>query len=112
MAQNIVSSGEVITIPCPSGGCTSGDLVIVTGLMGIAQTTQLINEPVALWREVVVDLPKTTTETWVVGEVALWDTGTSKLLKAGAISIGVITKAVLAGDTTGRVALFDQPVTV
>ena len=39
--KNFIQPGDVVTVTTPAGGVTSGQLVIVAAIVGVAATTQL-----------------------------------------------------------------------
>lgn len=71
--KNYIQSPDIITIPAPAGGVTSGDTVIVGGLIGIATTTAAEGVPVAVKRKLVCERPKVSAQAWTVGASVYWD---------------------------------------
>jgi predicted RecA/RadA family phage recombinase len=109
MATNYVQEGCFVTVAAPTGGTTSGNAYLITGIFGVASTTQLVGVDVELATEGVWTLTKVGSQAWSVGDRIYWDDANSRCSSdAGAgIYIGVCTAAVAsgAGDTTGNVRL-------
>lgn len=109
MATNYVQEGDFVTVAAPSGGTTSGNAYLITGIFGVATTTQLVGVDVELATSGVWTLTKVGSQAWSVGDRIYWDDANTRCTSdAGAgIYIGVATEAVAsgAGDTTGKVRL-------
>lgn len=101
---NLIQDGCILTVAAPSGGVTSGQLVVVDKIIGVATTTAAVGVNVELATEGVFELPKTTTDVVTVGAALYWNSGTSKLtVTPGTGSkplVGYATKAAGNGATT------------
>ena len=110
MATNIISGeahGNTISVNVPVA-VTSGELVVIGTLMGIAITNGVIGELVALHRQCVVDLPKVPADTYALGDAVNYTTATklaSKTTGAGIVLAGRCTLAAAANSTKVRVVL-------
>ncbi len=115
MSTNFRQPGETVYAPCPAA-VSSGDLVVIgDALVGVAQVDGAQNEVIAFDRVGVFELPKTTPQTWTVGDIIWWDAGTGKATNvtgSGLLKIGIAlglqpTYATAAGSaaTTGDVLL-------
>lgn len=102
--KNYVSDPVTITVTAPAA-VDSGDLVIVGGLIGVAQTDAANASPVAIVREGVFTLPKNAGFAPAAGAAALWDTSEDDLRSAGDLAIGWYTKGAASGDTSAEVLL-------
>lgn len=58
MASNFSQPGCVVTVAAPSGGVTSGSLVVVGRIVGVAMTTAAEGDPVEVATEGVFTLAK------------------------------------------------------
>lgn len=109
MATNYVQEGDTVTVAAPSGGVTSGNAYLITGIFGVATTTTTVGLDVELATEGVWTLTKVGSQAWSVGDRIYWDDANARCTSdAGAgIYIGVCTEAVAsgAGDVTGKVRL-------
>jgi predicted RecA/RadA family phage recombinase len=104
--KNHVQPGRTVTLPAPAGGVTSGDGVLVGSIFGIASTTALAGEMVAITVTDVWTLPKATGAI-TVGAKLYWD-ATNKVVTttaSGNSLIGAATSAALSGDATVPVRL-------
>ena len=109
MATNYVQEGCFVTVAAPTGGTASGNAYLITGIFGVASTTQLVGVDVELATEGVWTLTKIGSQAWSVGDRIYWDDANSRCTSTAGdgIYIGVCTAAVAsgAGDTTGNVRL-------
>lgn len=100
--KNFVQKGETLTVAAP-GAVTSGQLVVVGSIVGVAATSQASGEDVEVDTEGVFTLPKVATDVVAAGDKLYWDAGAAKLTKtAGTGSkplVGVATKAAGNGVT-------------
>jgi len=108
MSTNKVQCGDTITVPAP-GSVTSGDLVVIGGLFGVAVTSAGTGELVALETEGVFSLPKVT-GVIAVGDPVYWDSSASKVTVSrvtdtGDLLIGVAVAAATSGAATADVRL-------
>jgi predicted RecA/RadA family phage recombinase len=108
MGTSYLQPGDVLEFTAPSGGVTVGVPVLIAGLPLVPTAT--VAEASAFQGHAVGvhTLPKTTTETWVVGQPAFWDAANSKVSNdptVGHLPIGLIAAAGTSSDTTGTVRL-------
>lgn len=113
MATNYIQAGENVTLAAPYD-VTSGDGALVGALFGVAQTTALSGADVVLATCGVWQLTKVGSQAWAVGDLIYWDDANTRCTTGtiGPSPIGVATEAVGsgAGETLGKVRLFNGPV--
>ena len=101
--KNYIQRGETLPVPAPSGGVTSGQLVVVGKIVGVAASTAAAGVDVELAVEGVFELPKVTTDVVTLGQALYWDSGAGKLTNtAGTGSkplVGYATAAAGNGAT-------------
>jgi predicted RecA/RadA family phage recombinase len=106
---NYIQPGNNITVPAPVGGVTSGQLVVIGSLIGVASTTQAAGVNVEIATSGVFDLPAKPTDEVAVGDLLYWDAANSYLTKtAGTGSkplVGVAVSAKAAAVTIVRCKL-------
>jgi predicted RecA/RadA family phage recombinase len=97
--KNFIQPGDSITVAAPSGGVTSGDLVVVNSLIGVAAATAAAGEDVVLDTEGVFELPKASADAIDVGDLLYSDDGElTKTPGTGSLPLaGAATKAAGAG---------------
>jgi predicted RecA/RadA family phage recombinase len=106
LVKNFVQPGEYgLTVIAPTGGVTSGQVVIVGAIVGIASTTQPAGAEVEIACEGVYDLAKTPADALPAGAVAKVTPATGVVGAAGTAAIGWIVQAAAAGSPTARVRL-------
>jgi len=94
---NYIQPGNNITVPAPVGGVTSGQLVVIGSLIGVASTTQAAGVNVEIVTTGVFDLPAKPTDEFAVGDLLYWDAANSYLTKtAGTGSKPLVGVAVSA----------------
>jgi predicted RecA/RadA family phage recombinase len=71
--KNFIKPGKVLTMIAPAGGVTSGELVFIGSIFGIAATSAAEGEEFELSTGGVWELPKTAAEAWTVGAKVYWD---------------------------------------
>jgi predicted RecA/RadA family phage recombinase len=103
--KNFVGPGNTITVTAPAGGVTSGNVVIVGDIIGVANANAAAGADAELSVEGVFDLSKVTADALPVGSTAKVTPGTNLVGLAGTVAIGWITKAAASGSTTARVRL-------
>jgi predicted RecA/RadA family phage recombinase len=101
--KNFVQEGNTITVTAPAA-ITSGQLVVVGSINGVAAFDAASGADVEVTVEGVFELPKVTTDVVVQGDKLYWDSGQLKLTKtAGTGSkplVGAATAAAGNGVTT------------
>lgn len=101
--KNFVQEGNTITVAAPAA-VTSGQLVVVGAINGVAAFDAASGADVEVTVEGVFELSKVTTDVIAQGDKLYWDSGLAKLTKtAGTGSkpmVGVATAAAGNGVTT------------
>lgn len=101
---NFIQEGKTLTIAAPSGGVTSGQLVVQGKIVGVAEATAAEGVDVALLTEGVFTLTKVTTDVITVGETLYWDSSASKLTDTPGTNskpmVGYAVEAAGNGATT------------
>jgi predicted RecA/RadA family phage recombinase len=113
MAKNFVGNGKVLTVVCPSGGRSSGDLVRIGSLIGVATHDAAAAADLELAMEGEFDLTKEATTTFSQGDPAYCDATTEEVNATAAANYrcGVATRDEASGTSTVRVLLgHDTPV--
>lgn len=102
--KNYVQPGKTLVVAAPSGGVASGDPVLAGALFGIAACAADEGADVEITTEGVFDLPKTTGQTWSVGDPLYWDASGKKLTKTAGdnVRVATATKAAGSNDTRGH----------
>lgn len=102
------SSGAVLTITCPSGGMTVGVGYLVGTMFGVANSTQLAGEQIAVQLEGKLRLAKATGQAWAtVGAKIYWDDTAKNLTTtaSGNSLVGAVGELAASGDVVGYVVL-------
>ena len=104
--KNYVQEGDYIDVEAPVGGVSSGDLVVIGSLIGVAVTDADAGDSVSLAMEGVFDLAKSgdTGPAFSVGDYVYSD-GTDITDDDTDTAIGVCVVDAGASDTTVRVRL-------
>jgi predicted RecA/RadA family phage recombinase len=102
--RNYSQTENTITVTAPSA-VSSGDLVVVGAIVGVAQADAASGDPVALVRRGVFRLPKATGFAPGVGTPAKWDDADDRLESAGTRIIGVYAESAVSGDVEALVIL-------
>lgn len=103
---NLVHKQSEIEVVCPVGGATSGDVVIIGALLGIAKTTAAAGEQLAIETQGVFDLAKQAALAINEGDEVYWDTGASECDKTSTNTpIGVCVADAAASATKVKVKL-------
>lgn len=101
--KNFIQPGETLTVAAPAN-VTSGALVVVGSIVGVASFDALQNASVEVVTEGVFTLPKVTTDVAAAGAKLYWDSVAGKLtVTPGTNSkplVGVATAAAGNGATT------------
>jgi len=102
--RNFIQPGNVVALPAPTGGVSSGDVVIVGALVGIAAYDAVEAAPVEVKLDGVFELPKAA-EALDPGDAAYW-TGTAVTATPGTNTLlGAVTEAAATDAPTVRVRL-------
>ncbi|MBL8215824.1 MAG: DUF2190 family protein [Bryobacterales bacterium] len=106
--KNFIQAGNTLTVAAPAN-VSSGDLVVVGNIIGVAAYTALSTEEVEVETVGVFELPKITTDDVAVGDALYWNSSQSKLTAtAGTGSKPLVGYAVAAagnGVTTVKARL-------
>jgi predicted RecA/RadA family phage recombinase len=101
--KNYVQEGKTLTLTAPAA-VTSGQLVVVGSIIGVAAFDAASGGEVEVTVEGVFELPKSATDVIAQGDKLYWDSGQSTLTKtAGTGSkpmVGVATEAAGNGSST------------
>ena len=107
--KNFIQPGNNITVTAPVGGVTSGQLVVIGALIGVAATTQAAGANVEIATTGVFELPAKSTDEISMGDLLYWDAANGYLTKtAGTGSkplVGAAVSAKAAGATSVRCKL-------
>lgn len=105
-----VKPGVMLTVTAPTGGVTSGDLVRVGDIIGVAATTESAGDEVEVQTQGVFDLAKEAGLAVAEGDALYFDEANSVLTTfGGGQCVGVAEDAALAAATTVRVKLTGSP---
>jgi predicted RecA/RadA family phage recombinase len=100
--KNFVQKGNTITVAAPAD-VTSGQLVVVGSIVGVAAFSASSGADVEVTVEGVFELPKVTTDVIAQGDKLYWDSGQAKLTKTAGTgskpTVGVATAAAGNGVT-------------
>jgi predicted RecA/RadA family phage recombinase len=103
--KNFVQPGEYgLTVIAPAGGVTSGQVVVVGAIVGVAATTQPAGAEVEVATEGVYTLAKETADLLTQGMTAKLD-ASNLVAVAGTNPIGWIVGNAAAGTTSVMVKL-------
>ncbi|MDP0929012.1 DUF2190 family protein [Paracoccus onubensis] len=105
MAKNFVQPGHVVTLTAP-GAVTSGALVQVGMLVGVAQFDAASGAPVELAVEGVHELSKVSAQAWTEGQaIYVSSTGLATTAATGNVLIGAAVAVATNPSPTGMVRL-------
>lgn len=109
MARNAVHDGQRIPAVAPSGGVTSGQIVVYGTMFGVALATVAQGATYELELGGVWDFTKATSDTFAVGAAVYWDATAKKVTSTTTSNtkVGVATVAAAGADATARVRLND-----
>ncbi len=102
--KNYIQDGSTITVAAPAA-VTSGDLVVVGKLVGVATFTAAIGQPVAVKVTGVFELPKVSAEAWTVGAPINWVVGSKQASIGAGTLIGYASEPAANPSSVGRVRL-------
>jgi len=104
--RNFVQPGQYgLTVTAPAAGVTSGELVIIKALVGVAAYDAAAGASVEIATEGIYDLAKNAPDAFNPGDVAKVAAGSNIIAVAGTLGIGWVTQASAAGAATVRVKL-------
>lgn len=106
MATNYVQPGKVITLTAPATQ-TSGSVVKVGSLVGIAMAAAASGAEVEVCVEGVFTVDKATGSAWTEGEKIYWDAAASKFTDTSTSNTlcGYAVAAAASGATSGTILL-------
>lgn len=102
--KNYVQSEVTITVTAPAT-VLSGALVVVAGIVGIAQADAAEGDPVAIVRKGVFKIDKASGFAPTAGAPALYDDGDAELKTDGGRVLGIYAEAAGSSATTALVIL-------
>ena len=103
---NFIQDGDIVDFITPSGGYATGDLVVVGGFTGIAQTTTLENDTAAVVLKGVFSVDKETPLVIEVGDALYTDNGDAVNKTATSRTlVGYATEAALSAAVVVKVRL-------
>lgn len=102
--KNYVQRGDIIDLVAPSGGYTSGQLVVAGELTGVANTDAAENEVCAVSMTGVYSLPKAT-GALTVGAKVYSNAGAAVDTTDTNTFVGYVVEAAASGDATAKVLL-------
>lgn len=106
--RNFVQPGKVLTVTAVAA-VKSGEFVKVGAIFGVAATDAKIGQEFELQTGEVFDLPKTSAQAWVVGDVIYATaTGVMTTVSTDNTKVGVAVAVAANPSGTGRVRLNDN----
>jgi predicted RecA/RadA family phage recombinase len=105
--KTLIQNGDVITVPAPTGGISSGEGVLVGNLFGVAATTAAEGEPAEVASTGVYTLPKAASAVLALGARVSWDNAAKVVTTPGTgrYPIGIAVEDAGNGTTTVAVRL-------
>jgi predicted RecA/RadA family phage recombinase len=101
---NYIQPGNNITVAAPLGGVTSGALVVIGSLIGVASTTAVAGADVEIATAGVFELPKAAADAIDPGDLLYYNAAGPELTKVPGQGskplVGVATKTAVALTTT------------
>lgn len=96
--KNFIQTGDMISVPAPAT-VSSGDIVVVGGLIGVAATDAASGAPVEIKLSGAFTLPKVSAQAWAtVGLPIYWDGTAATTVATDNTFIGV--NIAVAGNPT------------
>ena len=107
--RNFIQPGKVLTMTAPTGGVVSGAFVKIGAIFGVAATTAAEGEEFELATGDVFELPKTSAEAWVRGDVIYATSGgIMTTVSSGNSKVGVAAAIAANPSGSGLVRLNDN----
>lgn len=105
--KNYLQDGGIVVIAASPEAADSGEFLVSGGLSGVAQAAADNGAAVALKRNGVFEMLKTTSEAWTQGQPLFWNASTKKFTTTAGSNArrGVAWAAADSADTTGEVLL-------
>lgn len=108
MKNVLFANALQLTLTAPSGGVVGGSPVVIGSIFGVPIADAAEGDSFALTRAGVLELAKTTGQTWDEGDRIFWNDSTKRCTKTSAVglyAIGSATAAAATADVVGAVAL-------
>lgn len=107
MSTKSVQPGDTLKLTAPSGGVTTGVPVKIGRLFVVPQVTAAVGEKFSGDIEGVHTIPKVSSEIWIEGTVAYYNTGSALATSTSttAMLIGLCVEAAASGSTTAKIKL-------
>jgi predicted RecA/RadA family phage recombinase len=107
--RNFIQPGKVLTMVAPVGGVVSGNFYKFGAIFGVAATSAAEGKAFELSTGEVYELPKTSAEAWVTGDV-IYATplGIMTTASSGNTKVGVAVQAAANPSGSGLVRLNDN----
>lgn len=107
MTKYFRGEGKVLTCVAPLGGVTSGQLVLIEEMFGVAATSAAQGESFELNLTGIHNLPKAGSQAWKVGDAIYWDNTNhvATTVSTSNTKIGVAAAVAASADTRGDVRL-------
>jgi predicted RecA/RadA family phage recombinase len=104
---NYIQPGTTLTLTAPAGGVTSGDPVLIGGILAVPVSDAAATESFEGMTEGVFDLDKTSAQAWSAGDLVYWDAANDRADSSSAVGplIGAAVAAAANPSSTGRVRL-------
>lgn len=104
--KNFIQNGEVLTVTAPAA-VSSGDMVVVGSIHGVAQADAESGALVEIARRGVFTLPKVSAQAWTEGAKIYWNPTNmnATTTASGAVLIGAATVSAANPSDTGDVLL-------
>lgn len=104
--KNFIQPGNTMTVAAPAD-VSSGDLVMVGKLFGVASTDAVSGAPVEICTEGVYTLPKISAQAWTQGIALYWDAGEGKVTSTASTNtlIGHAAEIAANPSSTGVLRL-------
>ncbi len=105
MAKNFVhKDGDQIEVVAPGGGVTSGGVVVIGDLIGVALISAAAGELFTMKLNGVFNAVKDTGDSFAVGDLVDWD-GAKAVAAAAGNKLGIVVEAVGTGVVLVKVKL-------
>lgn len=109
--KNFIQPGDVVTIPAPAD-VTSGKIVVVGSLVGVAQKSVLAGEDLPLLLEGVVEYAKTSALAIAVGDKVYFDATNNVINKTASGNTLAGVALAVAANPSAKVKFRLGPTTV
>ncbi len=103
--KNFIQPGSVLTVPAPTGGVTSGGVVLLNSLLGVAAFDAEEAADVEVKVDGVFEVPKLSTDVVAIGDVLYWDATAGNMTKTATNNTRAGLAAQVAGNGTTLVQI-------